>query len=155
MTTNLPARFWSKVDRAGECWLWTAAKDRSGYGVFGVSKGRTRRAHLLAFEDHIGHIPDGRQIDHRCRNKSCVNPAHLQAVTPSENAQNVEAHRDSKSGVRGVHWDAIRQRWTGQVCIEGRKVSIGRYRELDDAAAAIRALRMELHTNNLTDRSAS
>jgi hypothetical protein len=43
-------RFWSKVDKSGECWLWTAALTSEGYGVFGIYPGVAKRAHRLAYE---------------------------------------------------------------------------------------------------------
>lgn len=79
-------RFWSHVDvRDGaECWNWLAAKTSGGYGRF-----RTPKTHLLAhrvsYELSVGPIADGLQLDHLCRNRSCVNPAHLEPVTPRVN----------------------------------------------------------------------
>lgn len=77
-------RFWSKVDRTDTCWLWTASTDRSGYGQFRVA-GKTVLAHRFAYEAEAGPIPDGLQLDHLCRVRHCVNPAHLEAVTPAVN----------------------------------------------------------------------
>jgi HNH endonuclease len=80
----LGGRFWSKVQRSESgCWEWTAAKT-VGYGRF-ADKGRTLLAHRVAYELLIGPIPEGLQIDHLCRNPSCVNPAHLEPVTSREN----------------------------------------------------------------------
>ena len=80
-------RFWPKVDKSGECWLWTANKLPSGYGVFGLGgrdKGTTL-AHRFAYEGANGPIPPGMVIDHLCRIPACVNPSHLEAVTQQEN----------------------------------------------------------------------
>lgn len=68
------------------CYLWTAATNRGGYGVYCISK-KTLLAHRFAYEAEKGPIGPGLQIDHKCRNKSCVNPAHLEAVTQSENTR--------------------------------------------------------------------
>lgn len=75
-------RFWLKVDKTGEggCWVWTAGKFSSGYGA-AVVNGRTRPAHRVSYELVVGDVPDGLQLDHLCRNRSCVNPAHLEPVT--------------------------------------------------------------------------
>jgi hypothetical protein len=75
--------FWDRVDKTGDCWLWTG-NTRRGYGVY-WSGGRRYPAHRWSFEQANGPIPDGLVIDHMCRVKSCVNPAHLRAVTQRVN----------------------------------------------------------------------
>lgn len=69
------------------CWVWTGAKVRDGYGVIceGGNHGRNLRAHRVAYELLVGQIPSGLVIDHLCRNRACVNPAHLEPVTVREN----------------------------------------------------------------------
>ena len=68
------------------CWEWMAARDRDGYGLFKRSDPRKMvRAHRFSYEMAKGPIPDGKQLDHLCRNKSCVNPDHLEPVTNREN----------------------------------------------------------------------
>jgi len=82
---SMEERFWAKVQKSDTCWVWVAAKDGKGYGYFGSRKGETRLAHRLSWELTRGPIPAGLHIDHLCRNTSCVNPAHLEPVTPREN----------------------------------------------------------------------
>lgn len=77
-------RFWAKVNKTDSCWLWTASTNAKGYGLF-VFYGRMTKAHRLAYELLVGPIPDGLHIDHLCRVKPCVNPAHLEPVTNYEN----------------------------------------------------------------------
>jgi hypothetical protein len=66
------------------CWNWRGARNKKGYGRFGY-QGRTAYPHRLMYIWTYGVIPDGLEIDHLCRNASCVNPAHLEAVTGQVN----------------------------------------------------------------------
>jgi hypothetical protein len=66
------------------CWLWTGLKASGGYGRIKID-GTHQQVHRVAYEMHIGPIPDGLQLDHLCRNKACVNPDHLEPVTQREN----------------------------------------------------------------------
>lgn len=75
----LEDRFWAKVDRTNTCWNWTGALTY-GYGRFSLHT-KVVQAHRFSYELLVGPIPEGLQLDHLCRNHSCVNPIHLEPVT--------------------------------------------------------------------------
>lgn len=76
-------RFWEKVNKTKTCWLWIACKNKAGYGSFNGGE----YAHRFSYEELVGEIPKGLQIDHLCRVRHCVNPKHLEAVTNQVNGQ--------------------------------------------------------------------
>ncbi len=84
-------RFWSKVEKTAPdgCWLWLAGKNASGYGKFvvGGAYGQHWLAHRYAYTSLRGQIEVGMELDHLCRIRACVNPAHLEQVTRAENAR--------------------------------------------------------------------
>ncbi|MEU1043951.1 HNH endonuclease signature motif containing protein [Streptomyces sp. NPDC005897] len=95
--TPVIERFMAKVHKeTGGCWLWQAHGDVGGYGRFKFDR-RDRLAHVVAYTLFVGPVPDGLQVDHTCHNQSdcpggvtcvhrrCVNPEHLEAVTPQVN----------------------------------------------------------------------
>jgi hypothetical protein len=79
MTSADVDRFWSKVDKSGECWTWTAAHNLDG--------SRNVGAHRYVWMVERGPIPDGLTIDHLCRTRNCVRVEHMEVVTRGENSR--------------------------------------------------------------------
>lgn len=80
----LAKRLESKIDKSGDCWIWLGYKNARGYGTATVDK-KFYRIHRAMYELHKGEVPLGLELDHLCKNTSCVNPDHLEAVTHREN----------------------------------------------------------------------
>jgi hypothetical protein len=95
-------RFWAKVDKSGECWLWTA-QTHSGYGYFNVGHEHKVRAHRWSYERFVGPIPDGLTLDHLCHNRACVRPDHLEPVTVQENLRRSMDRRRSATHCKRGH----------------------------------------------------
>lgn len=74
--------FWDLVEKTETCWLWRGYIMPSGYG-----QRQNRLVHRVAYEELVGPIPDGLQLDHLCRVRHCLNPAHLEPVTPAVNTR--------------------------------------------------------------------
>ncbi len=79
--------FWSKVEKSDGCWIWKGHISDRGYGRyrFGGRNCRRQMVHMIAYTLTKGTVPPELELDHVCRNKICVNPNHLEAVTHKEN----------------------------------------------------------------------
>ena len=84
-------RLLRKVDKTGDCWVWTGGTFSDGYGNIGDSRG-AQKAHRVAYELYVGPIPEGLVVMHSCDNRRCVNPVHLSVGTHTENIKD----RDTK-----------------------------------------------------------
>jgi hypothetical protein len=137
-------RFQERYDvNEDDCWIWNGAVDRAGYGKFGIRK-QTFRAHKWRWEHEHGPVPDGLVLDHLCRVTSCVNPNHLEPVTPLENTmrgdhpaavrrRNGFCHRGHPLEGDNVRIPAAHpERW---VCVACRAENNRRYRERQAAKA--------------------
>lgn len=74
-----PGYFWTKVEKTAGCWLWR------GYTWKGYGRSNGVGAHRVAYEELVGPIPSGLELDHLCREPLCVRPDHLEPVTRAEN----------------------------------------------------------------------
>ena len=77
--------FYERIPFSG-CWIWLGAIQSKGYGNFTLN-GRSVLPHRFAYEQERGPIPKGKELDHLCRVRCCVNPAHLEAVEHRVNVQ--------------------------------------------------------------------
>lgn len=105
---RLPEKFRNKfVVLDNGCWQWQGAKNSHGYGEITINKAGLA-SHRVSYEYLVGEISDGMTIDHLCRNRACVNPEHMEAVSIRENI------------LRGVSPSAINARKTH--CLKGHKL---------------------------------
>jgi hypothetical protein len=123
-------RIWRYTDRQpGGCWLWLGAIGTTGYGAISVEE-ITYLVHRFVYELLVEPIPDDLHIDHLCRVRHCVNPVHLEPVTPAENAHRSNGvaavnfyKRECKQGhpFNGKNL-GIRTDGTGRYCKECKRI---------------------------------
>lgn len=125
MDKSSAARFWSKVlvGEPSECWLWKPLGSVNGYGQF-TCNGKTRLAHRTSYELAKGEIPAGLTIDHLCRVRNCVNPAHLEAVTRAENLRRAKSWENGASFQREKTHCPYGHPYSGEnlrICKDGKR----------------------------------
>ena len=108
-------RFWTYVERTDSCWFWRGTITTQGYAHF-YFKGRNYRAHRIAYELIKQPIPAGCVLDHLCRVKHCVNPAHLEPVTERENLRRGPLGNTGSGWERGCSHGCLARRHC-KVCL--------------------------------------
>lgn len=97
-TADFVARFWSKVDRTGDCWLWMGSRfSATGYGMAHLQR-RPLGAHRVSYELTHGTIPAGLWVRHTCDVRACVRPDHLILGTPRQNDRDRAIRGRSRNG---------------------------------------------------------
>ena len=148
-------RFWGQVDKRGddECWIWQGPTNGSGYGSFSSSVYGSTSAHRHSYQVANGPLLPGMVVDHMCRRRACVNPAHLQAVTQKQNCEHKEASPRSVTGIRGVAPSGRKAKpWQVYVTTNGKRAYSGRFATLEEAESAVIEARRRIFTNSILDQ---
>lgn len=129
-------RFWEKVDKSGDCWVWTACRHRYGYGKFIVKKGTNPvGAHRLSYEFEVGPIPENLCVLHKCDNPPCVRPSHLFLGTKSDNARDmfakgrwkyVQRNQQGERNPNSIISDAQVTAMLSEIASGGRPINVAR-----------------------------
>lgn len=143
---TLEDRFWAKVDKTDDCWLWTSATRTDGYGIFGV-RSKVKAAHRVSYELAHGTIPDGMFIDHICHVKLCVNPEHLRVATCRQNNEYKSGPNpnNKSSGIRGVYWNSHKKRWVARVIRDRKILYYGVFTDLEEAGQEVKRQRAKFY----------
>lgn len=91
-------RFAASLRKRGSCVEWAKSTTTTGYGKFSLHAGGWMLAHRAAYEMHVGSIPDGMVVCHRCDNPRCVRPEHLFVGTMADNQQDMAQKGRSTRG---------------------------------------------------------
>ncbi len=133
--STLPQRFLDKfqVDPETGCHVWTGSRGQKGYGNFRVGK-KVLDAYRFAYQVLIGPVPTGLELDHLCRNRACVNPAHLEPVTHRENVRRgdlgaAQKRRQTSTCARGHVDDFYTSPQGKRQCRQCVNLATQRYRE--------------------------
>jgi hypothetical protein len=124
MDQKVSARFWSKVNVRGdaECWLWTAGRFTTGYGAFGY-QGQARHAPRIAFQLFYGQDPGDAVVRHKCDNRLCCNPRHLELGSHADNMHDMAERGRASQG--DEHWTRVEP----QKVVRGSRVGTSKLTE--------------------------
>jgi hypothetical protein len=124
--------FIRKGMNSDDCWNWLGSPNSGGYGTYRFPDGGKRvGAHIAVYEILVGSIPDGMELDHKCRNRSCTNPKHLEAVSKSTNRRRGNRTKLTEVDVRGIK--QLIQQGIHRVTIASRyKISEASIRDIAD-----------------------
>lgn len=117
----LSHRLWAKVDKSGDCWLWTGKVNDSGYGVIRNVLGVETKCHRVAYVLANGYIPHGLCVLHRCDNRRCCNPSHLFLGTRGDNNRDRSAKGRTARGARLPHSKLTEQDKAAIAALNGRE----------------------------------
>lgn len=110
-----------------------------------IMLGRKRYlAHRLAWLYVTGEWPDG-EVDHINGDRDDNRLANLRLATHAENQKNYPKPRTNTSGVKGVHWSASRGKWIAKICVNYRRIFLGQFDDINEAAAAYAAASAQYH----------
>lgn len=112
-------RLEARIIKTDHCWFWLGSMNRDGYGMIGVTtdKGRkTRLAHRVSYETFVGPIPDGKVLDHLCRNRACIRPDHLEPVLQEVNVRRGASMERGTHCGNGHEFTRANTRWV-RVCV--------------------------------------
>lgn len=149
-------RFWARVTRGNGCWLWTGPKVGRGYGKVNW-RGKTARAHRVAWEITYGLIPDGMWVLHKCDNPACCRPNHLFLGTCADNVRDMcEKGRQAQGNRSGNHThperrprgDAHYSRIRPEALARGEKHGNAKLTDAD-----VREIRALYRTSNISIRA--
>lgn len=107
------------IDPIYGCWIWQGQQDRDGYGIRWCGR-HPKRAHCLVYEQMVGAVGEGLELDHLCRRRLCVRPGHMECVTRKENVR----RRRLGYRVRRKHCAAGHELYEGRRTPEGGRVCL-------------------------------
>jgi hypothetical protein len=106
------SRFWEKVDKSGNCWIWTGTQRNSGYGQIGIG-GKLIAVHRYIYEFYNGTIPEGICVLHHCDTRCCVRPSHLFLGTKADNMFDMVKKGRGTTKLTEEQVTEIRRRYAG------------------------------------------